>query len=47
MLDKYVIHFALDFVEYQYPLTKVGTNGFLYDRYVVDFRATPHVPGGK
>jgi len=47
MLDKYVIHFTLDFVEFQYPLTKVGTNGYLYDRYVMDFRATPHVPGGK
>jgi prepilin-type N-terminal cleavage/methylation domain-containing protein len=46
MLDKDVIHFTLDFVEYQYPLTKVG-NGFYYDRYVMDFRATPHVPGGK
>jgi Tfp pilus assembly protein PilW len=46
MLDKDVIHFTLDFVEYQYPLTKVGVN-YLYDRYVMDFRATPHVPGGK
>ena len=46
MLDRDVIHFTLDFVEYQYPLTKVGPN-YLYDRYVLDFRATPHVPGGK
>jgi prepilin-type N-terminal cleavage/methylation domain-containing protein len=46
MLDKDVIHFSLDFCEYQYPLTKVGA-GLLYDRYVMDFRATPHVPGGK
>jgi len=46
MLDKEVIHFTLDFCEFQYPLTKVGTNLF-YDRYVLDFRATPHVPGGK
>lgn len=46
MLDRDVIHFALDFCEYQYPLTLVGTNYF-YDRYVLDFRATPHVPGGK
>ena len=46
MLDSDVIHFTLDFCEYQYPLTKVGTN-FYYDRYVLDFRATPHVPGGK
>ena len=46
MLDKDVIHFTLDFCEYQYPLTKVGPQYF-YDRYVLDFRATPHVPGGK
>lgn len=46
MLDRDVIHFTLDFCEYQYPLTKVGTN-YYYDRYVMDFRATPHVPGGK
>ena len=46
MLDKDVIHFTLDFRQYQYPLTKVGTNCF-YDRYVMDFRATPHVPGGR
>lgn len=48
MQDHDVIHFTLDFCEYQYPLTLVGTNSkCLYDRYVVDFRATPHVPGGK
>ena len=46
MLDKDVIHFTLDFCEYQYPKTLVGAN-YYYDRYVVDFRATPHVPGGK
>jgi len=46
MLDRDVIHFTLDFCEYQYPLTKVGTNCH-YDRYIMDFRATPHVPGGK
>ncbi len=46
MLDKEVIHYMLDFREYQYPLTLVGSNLF-YDRYVLDFRATPHVPGGK
>ena len=46
MVDKDVIHFTLDFCEYQYPLTKVGPQYF-YDRYVMDFRATPHVPGGK
>jgi len=46
MLDKDVIHFTMDFCEYQYPKTKVGL-GYYYDRYVMDFRATPHVPGGK
>jgi Tfp pilus assembly protein FimT len=46
MLDKDVIHFTLDFCEYQYPLTKVGAT-YYYNRYVLDFRATPHVPGGK
>ncbi|HEX4262989.1 MAG TPA: prepilin-type N-terminal cleavage/methylation domain-containing protein [Verrucomicrobiae bacterium] len=46
MLDKYVIHFTLDFCEYQYPKTKVGA-GCYYDRYIMDFRATPHVPGGR
>jgi prepilin-type N-terminal cleavage/methylation domain-containing protein len=46
MLNKDVIHFTLDFCEYQYPLTMVGTQ-YLYDRYVLDFRSTPHVPGGK
>jgi Tfp pilus assembly protein FimT len=46
MLDKDVIHFTLDFCEFQYPLTRVGPN-YYYDRYLMDFRATPHVPGGK
>jgi prepilin-type N-terminal cleavage/methylation domain-containing protein len=46
MLDKDVIHFTLDFCQYQYPLTHVGPS-YYYDRYVVDFRATPHVPGGR
>lgn len=46
MLDRDIIHFTLDFCEYQYPKTHVGA-GYYYDRYVMDFRATPHVPGGK
>ncbi len=46
MFDRDVVHFTLDFKEYQYPLTHVGS-GLFYDRYVLDFRATPHVPGGK
>ena len=46
MIDKDVIHFTLDFVQYQYPKTLVGPS-YYYDRYTVDFRATPHVPGGR
>lgn len=46
MQDKDVIHFTLDFCQFQYPLTHVGPS-YYYDRYVVDFRATPHVPGGR
>jgi type II secretory pathway pseudopilin PulG len=45
-LDREVIHFMLDFCEYQYPRTLVGSH-YYYDRYVVDFRATAHVPGGR
>jgi hypothetical protein len=45
-MDRMIVHFTLDFLEYQYPKTLVGTN-YLYDRYVLDFRATPHVPGGR
>jgi hypothetical protein len=46
--DRRIIRFTLDFQQYQYPLTKVGTNGsYLYDRYKMEFRVTPHVPQGR
>jgi hypothetical protein len=40
---KNVVHVILDFCQFQYPLTQVGTNG-LYDFYKLEFRATPHLP---
>jgi len=40
---KNVIHAVLQFCEFQFPLTQVGTNG-LYDYYKLEFRATPHLP---
>jgi len=40
---KNVVHATLQFCQFQYPLTPVGTNG-LYDYYRMDFRATPHLP---
>ena len=42
-LYKNVIHVTLNFYQFQYPLTQVGTNG-LYDYYKMEFRATPHLP---
>jgi len=42
---KSVIHTTLQFCEYQYPLTKVGSN-YLFDSYYIDCRATPHLPDG-
>lgn len=40
---KNIIHVTLDFCQFQYPLTQVGTNG-LYDFYKLDIKATPHLP---
>jgi hypothetical protein len=40
---KNLIHTILQFCQFQYPLTPVGTNG-LYDFYKVEFKATPHLP---
>jgi Tfp pilus assembly protein PilW len=40
---KNVIHATLQFCQFQYPLTLVGSN-YLYDFYMMDFRATPHLP---
>jgi hypothetical protein len=40
---RYVIHFTINFLQFQYPLTKVGTN-YLYDFYKMEFKVTPHAP---
>ena len=40
---KHVIHTTLQFCQFLYPLTQVGTNG-LYDYYKLEFMATPHLP---
>ena len=40
---KGMIHVKLQFAQFQYPLTPVGTNG-LYDYYKMEFKATPHLP---
>ena len=42
---KCVIHTTLQFCEFEYPLTMVGTN-YLFDYYRIDCRATPHLPDG-
>jgi prepilin-type N-terminal cleavage/methylation domain-containing protein len=42
---KGVIHVMLQFAQFQYPQTVVGT-GYLYDFYKMEFRLTPHVPDG-
>ncbi len=40
---KNVIHTTLQFRQFQYPTTTVGSN-CLFDSYQLDFRATPHLP---
>ncbi len=42
---KGVVRAVLQFTQFQYPLTQVGTNG-LFDYYRIDCRATPHIPDG-
>jgi len=42
---KSVIHTTLQFCEFSYPLTKVGSN-YMFDYYRIDCRATPHLPDG-
>jgi prepilin-type N-terminal cleavage/methylation domain-containing protein len=42
---KGVVHATLQFQQFQYPLTAVGTNG-LFDYYRIECRATPHIPDG-
>jgi Tfp pilus assembly protein PilW len=40
---KNIIHVNLQFCQFQYPQTQVGTNG-LYDYYKLEFKITPHLP---
>jgi prepilin-type N-terminal cleavage/methylation domain-containing protein len=40
---KNCIHFILGFAQYQYPLTRVGSN-YLYDFYKLEFRLASHAP---
>jgi type II secretory pathway pseudopilin PulG len=42
---KSVIHTTLQFCEFTYPLTMVGSN-YMFDYYRIDCRATPHLPDG-
>jgi len=42
---KSVVHATLQFCEFVYPLTMVGSN-YLFDYYRIDCRATPHLPDG-
>jgi len=45
LTHKGVIAVAMQFWQYQYPITKVGP-GCLYDYYKTELRLTPHVPDG-
>ena len=42
---KAVISTMLQFFQYQYPITPVGSNCY-YDYYKIQFKLTPHVPDG-
>ncbi len=42
---KSVVHTTLQFCEFSYPLTRVGSN-YMFDYYRIDCRATPHLPDG-
>jgi hypothetical protein len=42
---KGVVHTTLQFTQFLYPLTTVGSNS-LYTYYRIDCRATPHLPDG-
>lgn len=42
---KGVVHATLQFSQFMYPRTPVGSNG-LFDYYRMDCRATPHIPDG-
>jgi hypothetical protein len=43
---KGIVHTTLQFRQFQYPVTQVGTNG-IFDYYRIDCRATPHLPDGS
>lgn len=45
LTHKGVINVAMQFCQYQYPLTKVGP-GYFYDYYKTEFRLSSHVPDG-
>jgi prepilin-type N-terminal cleavage/methylation domain-containing protein len=45
LTHKGVINVAMQFCQFQYPLTKVGP-GWYYDYYKMEFRLTSHVPDG-
>lgn len=40
---RYVVHVTMQFAQYQYPLTRVGS-GYYFTTYQMDFRVTPHCP---
>jgi hypothetical protein len=42
---KSVIHATFQYSQFQFPLTKVGSNS-IFDSYRIDVRATPHLPDG-
>jgi hypothetical protein len=42
---KGVVHTTLQFSEFLYPITQVGSNS-LFNYYRIDCRATPHLPDG-
>jgi hypothetical protein len=44
--EKGIIHTTLQFSQFLYPLTSVGSN-CLYSSYSINCRATPHVPDGQ
>ena len=45
LTHKGVINVAMQFCQYQYPLTKVGP-GYYYNYYKMELQLTPHVPDG-
>jgi hypothetical protein len=45
LTHKGVINVAMQFCQYQYPITRIGP-GFYYDYYRMMLRLTPHAPDG-